>query len=121
TDPGGRVTVTVGAGCWVLSAGSDRTDRTDHAQAPAPSTQHPAPSTSAVTLTVRDTGMGIEPELLPQLFGIFTQADRTLDRSRGGLGLGLALIRGLVELHGGTVSAHSEGVGQGAEFVIRLP
>jgi PAS domain S-box-containing protein len=72
-------------------------------------------------LTVRDTGSGIEPEMLPRLFHAFTQADTTLDRSKGGLGLGLALVKGLVELHGGSVSASSEGPGRGATFTIRLP
>lgn len=70
---------------------------------------------------VADDGIGIKPELLPRLFEPFMQADDSLHRSQGGLGLGLALMRGLVELHGGTVHAHSEGVGRGAEFTLRLP
>jgi len=70
---------------------------------------------------VADDGVGIKPELLPRLFEPFMQADESLHRSQGGLGLGLALMRGLVELHGGTVHAHSEGVGRGAEFTLRLP
>jgi two-component system CheB/CheR fusion protein len=61
------------------------------------------------------------PEMVSRLFLPFSQADSTLDRSKGGLGLGLALVRGLAELHGGDVTAHSAGVGQGAEFVVRLP
>jgi PAS domain S-box-containing protein len=72
-------------------------------------------------VTVRDSGRGIAPELLPQLFQAFVQADATLDRSKGGLGLGLALVKGLVELHGGSVSAASDGPGQGATFTILLP
>jgi CheY-like chemotaxis protein/anti-sigma regulatory factor (Ser/Thr protein kinase) len=72
-------------------------------------------------LTVRDTGRGIEAPLLPHLFEPFTQADRSLDRAKGGLGLGLSLVKGLVELHGGEVRASSEGPGRGAEFVVRLP
>jgi signal transduction histidine kinase/CheY-like chemotaxis protein len=72
-------------------------------------------------IRVRDSGVGIAPELLPRVFETFTQGDRSLARSQGGLGLGLALVRGLVELHGGSVSAHSEGPGSGAEFVVRLP
>jgi CheY-like chemotaxis protein len=72
-------------------------------------------------LSVRDQGIGIDPGMLPRLFDPFTQADRSLDRSRGGLGLGLALVRGLVELHGGRVEAASEGPGRGAEFAVRLP
>jgi PAS domain S-box-containing protein len=72
-------------------------------------------------LTVADTGAGIDPDILPRLFEPFTQADSTLDRSRGGLGLGLALVKGLVEEHGGAVTASSAGPGQGAAFAIRLP
>ncbi|MGH7172645.1 MAG: PAS domain-containing protein [Gemmataceae bacterium] len=74
-----------------------------------------------VVLRVRDTGMGIAPELLPHIFDLFTQADRALDRSQGGLGIGLALVQRLVELHGRTVQAFSAGPGQGSEFVVRLP
>jgi signal transduction histidine kinase len=72
-------------------------------------------------IAVRDTGIGIAAGMLPRLFDIFTQADSSLDRSRGGLGLGLALVKGLVGLHGGTVLAASEGPGKGATFTIRLP
>ncbi len=72
-------------------------------------------------LTVRDQGMGFAPELGDRLFQPFIQAERTLHRSRGGLGLGLSLVRGLVELHGGTVEARSGGPGMGAEFLVRLP
>ncbi len=74
-----------------------------------------------MVLRVRDTGMGIAPELLPHIFELFTQADRTLDRSQGGLGIGLTLVRKLVELHDGRVEAYSEGVGKGSEFVVRVP
>jgi PAS domain S-box-containing protein len=80
-----------------------------------------APASAQAILTVRDTGAGIEPEMLPRLFQPFAQADATLDRSKGGLGLGLALVKGLVELHGGSVSAASGGRGKGAAFTIRLP
>jgi two-component system CheB/CheR fusion protein len=72
-------------------------------------------------LRVRDDGVGIERALLPRLFEPFEQADRTLDRGRGGLGLGLALVKGLVEQHGGEVHAESDGPGKGAEFIIQLP
>ncbi|HKB00833.1 MAG TPA: ATP-binding protein [Gemmataceae bacterium] len=70
---------------------------------------------------VRDTGVGIPPEVLPNVFELFTQVDRTLNRSQGGLGIGLALVKQIVALHGGSVAVHSEGVGKGAEFVVRLP
>ncbi len=70
---------------------------------------------------VRDDGVGIDPSFLGRMFEPFIQADTTLDRTRGGLGLGLALVKGLVELHGGSVQAKSEGPDCGAEFVIRLP
>jgi len=72
-------------------------------------------------LSLRDTGVGIEPELLPVVFDLFKQADRTLVRAEGGLGIGLTLVRTLVELHGGQVVARSEGLGRGSEFVVRLP
>jgi PAS domain S-box-containing protein len=72
-------------------------------------------------LSVRDTGTGIDPLLLPTLFTPFVQGARTIDRSEGGLGLGLALVKGLVELHGGRVSARSAGIGHGSEFIVRLP
>lgn len=72
-------------------------------------------------LTVKDDGEGISPEVLPYVFEIFTQADQSLDRSQGGLGVGLAVVKGLVELHGGEVRAKSEGPGRGAEFSLYLP
>ena len=71
-------------------------------------------------LVVEDTGAGISPELLPFIFDLYVQSDRTLSRSRGGLGIGLTLVRSLVEAHGGTVSASSEGEGRGSRFTIRL-
>ena len=72
-------------------------------------------------LTVRDTGIGMDADTLDRLFTPFTQASRSLDRSRGGLGLGLALVRSLVSSHGGTVEARSDGRGRGSELVVRLP
>jgi PAS domain S-box-containing protein len=93
SDPEGRVTVTVSA---------------------------PA-GRSTAEITVADTGIGIEPEMMERLWEIFSQADRSLDRSRGGLGLGLSLVKGLVDLHGGEVEAASEGLGHGARFTVRLP
>jgi len=70
---------------------------------------------------VRDTGVGIPAEMLAQVFDLFTQVTHSLDRSQGGLGIGLTLVRSLVEMHGGGVRAHSGGPGQGSEFVVRLP
>ena len=72
-------------------------------------------------IRVKDTGIGIPAEMLPRIFGMFTQADRSLERAEGGFGGGLTLVQRLVELHGGTVHAHSEGPGKGSEFVVRLP
>jgi len=72
-------------------------------------------------LRVRDSGIGIAPETLPRVFDLFAQADRSLDRAQGGLGLGLTVVRGLAELHGGTVEARSEGLGRGSEFIVTLP
>src|SRR6185312_6283565 len=72
-------------------------------------------------LRVRDTGAGIAATLLPRVFELFAQAERTLDRSQGGLGIGLTLVKLLVEMHGGSVEARSAGLGQGAEFIVRLP
>jgi len=72
-------------------------------------------------ITVRDSGMGISIEMLPHVFDLFTQADQESERVQGGLGIGLTLVKKLVELHGGTVTAWSEGKGKGSEFVVRLP
>ena len=72
-------------------------------------------------LTVSDDGIGMEPQLVERVFDLFTQAERTPDRSQGGLGLGLALAKSLVELHGGTVRAESPGLGKGSTFTVRLP
>jgi PAS domain S-box-containing protein len=72
-------------------------------------------------LRVRDSGVGITPEMQQRIFDLFVQADHSLDRARGGLGIGLTLVRRLVEFHGGTVSVFSEGPGRGSEFVTRIP
>ncbi|HXG09974.1 MAG TPA: ATP-binding protein, partial [Gemmataceae bacterium] len=91
TDPGGRV--------WLT------TERAD----------------DWAVLRVRDTGIGIPQEIQAHIFDLFIQADRSLDRSQGGLGIGLTLVRRLVEMHGGTIEAFSPGPGQGSEFIVRLP
>ena len=75
----------------------------------------------AVALRIRDTGVGIAPEMLPRVFDVFVQEGQTLARSRGGLGLGLAIARSLVTQHGGTIAAESDGPGRGSTFIIRLP
>lgn len=76
---------------------------------------------STAVVRVRDTGVGISPDLLPHVFELFTQANRTSERAEGGLGIGLTLVRRLVEMHEGAIEAHSRGLGHGSEFVVRLP
>ena len=76
---------------------------------------------SQVTVCVKDNGIGIPANVLPQVFEMFTQINRSLNRSQGGLGIGLTLVRRIVELHNGTVEAHSEGIGTGSQFTVRLP
>jgi len=72
-------------------------------------------------ITVTDNGVGIPPDMLGKVFEMFTQVDRSIERSQGGLGIGLSLVKSLVEMHGGTVQAHSAGLGHGSEIVVRLP
>jgi PAS domain S-box-containing protein len=72
-------------------------------------------------VSVKDTGIGIPADMLPRVFDIFTQVGRSLERSHGGLGIGLSIVKKLVEMHGGTVEARCEGPGKGSEFVVRLP
>ncbi|HEY1379601.1 MAG TPA: response regulator [Gemmataceae bacterium] len=100
TEPGGRVWLTADAAC---------------------AEKDPARPLGLAVLSVRDTGIGIPPDMLPRVFDLFTQGDHSLDRSEGGLGIGLTLVRRLVELHGGTVTAASDGPGRGSEFTVRLP
>ena len=76
---------------------------------------------SELRVRVRDTGIGVAPDQLPRLFEMFYQADRSLERAQGGLGIGLTLVQRLVELHGGRVEAHSDGIGHGTELIVHLP
>src|SRR5205085_3647901 len=110
TEPGGNVWVTTS----VADCGSRTADPGDQ-----PAIRNP--QSAIVELRVRDTGIGIPHDLLATVFDPFTQGDHSLDRSEGGLGIGLTLVRRLVELHGGTATAASEGPGHGSEFVVRLP
>ncbi len=72
-------------------------------------------------ISVRDTGIGIDPELLPRVFDLFTQSSRSLDRAQGGMGIGLTLVKRLVEMHAGSISVESDGVGCGSTFTVRFP
>jgi CheY-like chemotaxis protein len=74
-----------------------------------------------VVVSVKDDGIGIAAEMLPHIFEMFSQSSAVLERSLGGLGIGLSLVRGLVELHGGRIEARSEGPGRGSEFIVSLP
>lgn len=80
-----------------------------------------ASASDTVAVTVRDDGVGILPEMLPRIFDLFVQGPQSLDRSEGGLGIGLSIVRGLVHMHGGTVTAHSDGYNQGSMFTVTLP
>jgi len=74
-----------------------------------------------IEIRVKDTGVGIAPEVLPRVFDMFTQGDRSLERAEGGLGIGLTLVHRLITMHGGTVEARSDGPGKGSEFIVSLP
>jgi PAS domain S-box-containing protein len=74
-----------------------------------------------IVIRVKDSGIGIPPEKLPEMFQLFTQGDHSSSRSEGGLGVGLTMVKKLVEMHGGNIAAHSEGMGKGSEFVVRMP
>ena len=79
------------------------------------------PEDDQIVVKVKDTGAGIPREMLPRVFELFTQVNPQIDRTKGGLGIGLTVVRRLTEMHGGTVSATSEGLGKGSEFTVRLP
>jgi CheY-like chemotaxis protein len=79
------------------------------------------PREDEVVVSVQDTGIGIPTDALPHIFEMFSQVDRSMERSTGGLGIGLALVKGLVEMHGGVVTAESAGLGKGSTFTVRLP
>ena len=98
TEPGGRISLSVER---QVASGKD--------------------GSAWAVLRVRDTGVGIDAALLPHVFDLFIQADHSLARSEGGLGIGLSLVGSLVKMHGGSVQAFSGGIGQGSEFIVRLP
>ena len=72
-------------------------------------------------IKVKDSGIGMDSKLITQIFEPFVQADDSLDRPYGGLGLGLSIVKNIIELHGGSISASSKGIGKGSEFIIRIP
>jgi signal transduction histidine kinase len=76
---------------------------------------------TTLVVGVKDSGIGIAPDMMPHIFEMFSQIQSTVERSQGGLGIGLALVKGLVELHAGTVEVSSDGPGRGTEFIVRLP
>jgi signal transduction histidine kinase len=114
TEEGGRIT---------LSAECTRPGAESKPDVPGPA-PHPVAHTSPpafVEVRIRDTGVGIPPDMLAAVFDLFIQADRSLERAQGGLGIGLTLVKRLIEMHDGTVEARSDGPGKGSEFVVRLP
>jgi PAS domain S-box-containing protein len=117
TPNGGRVTVRLSI---VMGNGSSIMANPEESHQ-LPITNYQLAITNYAQIQISDTGLGISPEFLPHVFDLFRQADSTTTRSHGGLGLGLAIVRYLVELHGGTVSAESPGEGLGATFTVRLP
>ncbi|WP_339383248.1 response regulator [Oculatella sp. LEGE 06141] len=114
TPPGGQVEVRLES-CEVPVMNAERSDSTQ------PATPATSPFRRYAQITVTDSGKGISPDFLPHVFAYFRQADSATTRKFGGLGLGLAIVRHLIELHGGTVAASSAGEDQGATFIVRLP
>ena len=112
SEPGGRIELVVSVASRLASAESEAMKLAIH-QSPL--------ATPFVVVSVKDTGVGIPPDMLPKIFEMFTQVDRSLEKAQGGLGIGLSLVKRLVEMHGGNVVAHSDGHGTGSEFVVRLP
>ena len=119
TDPGGRITISAERSMTRDRVDSKNTKASRKTAKIRPATE--GSDSGEVVIRVSDTGRGISPTLLPHVFEMFTQGPRTTAQGRGGLGVGLALVKSLVEMHGGTVAAISEGIGKGSEFVVRLP
>jgi PAS domain S-box-containing protein len=119
TEPGGRIWLTVELENDKMTRWQDdKVTGVPPVSPCCPVSPSPCP---LVRISVRDTGIGIPADLMPLIFDLFTQGERPLDRSQGGLGVGLTLVHKLVELHGGQIQAFSAGAGQGSEFVVHLP
>jgi two-component system CheB/CheR fusion protein len=128
TDAGGEITLTAERSAVEPAesdaggdGASERDDGKDSRHPRQSKKKSSATGKEALVVRIRDTGSGIAPALIPHVFEMFTQGPRNTQQGRGGLGVGLALVRSLVEMHGGSVEAHSEGPQKGSEFVIRLP
>jgi CheY-like chemotaxis protein len=105
----------------VQSFGNVMTNAAKYTQAGGTISIHIGSSNDSVKVEISDTGAGISAEFMPRIFDLFAQADRTLDRAQGGLGIGLSVVKKLVEMHGGRISARSEGLGRGSTFEFILP
>ncbi len=125
TDEVGRIWLTVELANGVSASGGRQPPGASPSALASGGREPPGASATEspreILIRVRDAGIGIAGEVLPRIFDMFAQADRSLERSEGGLGIGLCLVRRLVELHGGTVEAKSAGLGHGSEFTVRLP
>ncbi|HUR53847.1 MAG TPA: PAS domain S-box protein [Gemmataceae bacterium] len=118
---GGRISLNAECGMRNAESTEVRNEQQPGAASPAADSAFRIPHSAFVEIAVRDTGIGIPPASLPRIFDMFSQVDRTIERATGGLGIGLALVKGLVEMHGGSVTAASEGEGLGSLFTVRLP